>query len=152
MKKNILILIVGAIIFCGLVYYNYQLAQKKIKDTRPAPLSISLQTYPEKVIVGQSGTFIWNVDSSPDLYTPRTTIYYGYFATPSALTTQDSPEAVNYAFQVSDYYNGTFKLPDSFEESIVFKKAGKIYFRAYAKVGDNHLWTEEKSLEVISNN
>ena len=151
MKKNILIFIIGAIIFSGLVYYNYLLAQKKIKETRPAPLSISLQSYPEKVIFGQSGSFIWNIDSSPDLSTTRTTIYYGYSATPSALTTLDSPEAVNYTFSASDYFVGTFKLPDSFEESIFFLKPGKIFFRAYAKVGNNHLWTDEKSLEVISN-
>lgn len=151
MKKTIIIFIFGVIIFCGLVYFNYLLAQKKIKETRPAPLSISLTSYPEKVTLDQSGSFIWNIDSSPDLSTPRTTIYYGYTASPSALTMLDSPEAVNYAFHVSDYYVGTFKLPDSFEESITFNKPGKIFFRAYAKIGDNHLWTDEKSLEVISN-
>jgi len=152
MKRNILIIIIGVIIFCGLVYYNYLLAQKKIKETRPAPLSITLESYPEIVSLGQSGSFTWKVDSSPDLSTPRTTIYYGYTATPSALTTLDSPEAVDYGNSVSDYYVGTFRLPDTFEQSIIFKKTGRIFFRAYAKVGDNHLWTEEKSLEVISKN
>ncbi len=150
MKKNILILITGTIIFCGLVGYNYLIAQKKIKETRPAPLSIFLGSYPEIVELGQSGSFIWNIDSSPDLFTPRTTIYYGYTASPSALTTLDSPEAVGYAFHLSDYYDGIFRLPDTFEQSINFVKPGKIFFRAYAKVGNNHLWTDEKQLEVIS--
>lgn len=152
MKKNILIIIIGVIIFCGLVYYNYLVAQRKIKETRPAPLGITLESYPEEVVLGQSGSFIWNVDSSPDLSTPRTTIYYGYTASPSALTTLDSPEAVNYSFSSPDYFVGTFRLPDSFDQSITFTKPGEIFFRAYAKVGDNHLWTDEKSLVVLPNN
>ena len=149
-KKNIIIFIVATLIFCGLVGYNYLLAQKNISETRPSPLGISLQSFPESVVAGQTGSFVWNVDSSPDLSTQHTTIYWGYTASPSALTMQDSPEAVGYPYRAEDYTHGTFRLPESFDLSINFKIPGKVFLRAYAKVGDNHLWTEEKSFIVKS--
>lgn len=150
MKQKILILFAIVLIFFGLVAYNYFKAQKEIEETRPSPLEISLMSYPERVVVGQNGSFVWNVDSSPDLYTPQTTIYWGFTATPSALSKYDSPQAVGYPYSEPDYMQGIFKLPDSFDISIPFIKTGKVYFRAYAKVGDNHLWTDEKTLEIIS--
>jgi hypothetical protein len=149
-KKLITYFIIGIIVFCGLVGYNYLVAQKKIKETRPSPLGIYLESFPEKVTSGQTGTFIWNIDSSPDLFTPKTTIYWDYNSTPSALTQSDSPEAVGYEFHQDDYFTGIFKLPDTFELAIKFVKPGKVYLRAYAKVGDNHLWTDEKTIEIIS--
>jgi len=149
-KKSILILLVSTFIFCGLVGYNYLVAQKKISETRPSPLGITLSSFPEKVISGQTGSFIWNIESSPDLFTARTTIYWGYIASPSALTHRDSPEAVGYPHHQDDYFTGKYMLPDTFDLSIKFDKPGNIYARAYAKVGDNHLWTDEKIIEVIS--
>lgn len=150
-RKLIYSLILGIIIFIGLVGYNYQIAQKKIKETKPSPLGISIQSYPEKVLIGQTGTFIWNIDSSPDLSTTKTTIFWGYTATPSGLTQKDSPEAVGYPYHQADYFQGMFKLPDTFDLSIKFEKSGTVYFRAYAKVGNSHLWTEEKKIEIILN-
>jgi len=150
MKKKLLILAFAVIVFCGLVFYNYLQAQKKISETRPSPLNISLISYPERVVVGQKGSFVWSVESSPDLSTPQTTIYWGYTATPSALKQYDSPEAVGYPYKETDYFKGTFRLPDTFDLSINFEKTGKVFLRAYAKVGDNHLWTEEKIIEIIS--
>jgi hypothetical protein len=140
---------IAILIFVGLVGYNYQVAQRKIKETRPSPLIITLESFPETIIVGQTGTFIWSINSSPDLSSPRTTIYWGEIASPSALTQSDSPEAVGYPNHQTDYYQGQFKLPDTFDVSIKFDQVGKVFFRAYAKVGNNHLWTEEKSLLII---
>lgn len=151
-RKLIFSIFISIIVFIGLVGYNYQVAQKKIKDTKPSPLSISLSSYPEKVFVGQTGNFVWNIDGSSDLSTPFTTIYWGYTATPSALTLKDSPDAVGYPLHLEDYTKGTFKLPDSFDISIKFEKTGTVYFRAYAKVGNNHLWTDEKKIEIVAKN
>jgi len=151
MNKKALLFLAGVVIFCFFVFYNYLIAQRNIKETRPSPLGITLESYPEAVISGQTGTFIWNIDGSPDLFTPQTTIYWGYIASPSALTQKDSPEAVGYANHQEDYSQGMFKLPDIFDLAIKFDTLGKVYFRAYAKVGDNHLWTDEKTIEVISN-
>lgn len=150
-RKNITILLTSVLIFCGLVGYNYFIAQKNLADVKSSPLDISLQSFPEKVVAGQSGSFVWSVDSSPDLSASRTTIYWSYSATPSALTQKDSPEAVNYAYHQNDYFQGIFKLPDTFETTINFPKVGTVYARAYAKVGNNHLWTDEKTIEIISN-
>lgn len=148
-RKNIISFLLGTTIFIGLVGYNYLVAQKKIRETRPSPLGITLVSYPETVVTGETGTFIWSVDSSPDLSTTQTTIYWSYEASPSALTQRDSPEAVRYANHSEDYFHGIFALPDNFDLNIKFDKIGKVYFRAYAKVGNNHLWTDEKYLEII---
>lgn len=150
-RKFIISLLTGTIIFVGLVGYNYLVAQKKIRETRPSPLGITLVSYPETVVSGQTGTFIWNIDSSPDLSTSNTSIYWGYNASPSALTQKDSPEAVGYAYHQEDYQKGLFTLPDTFDLAIKFGTLGKIYLRAYAQVGDNHLWTDEKTIKVIPN-
>jgi len=148
-RKNATSLLLGIVIFIGLVGYNYLIAQKKIRETKPSPLGITLESYPETVISGQTGTFIWHIEGSPDLSTPRTTIYWSYDASPSALTQKDSPEAVGYANHPEDYFHGIFALPDNFDLNLKFDKLGKVYFRAYAKVGDDHLWTDEQTIEVI---
>ena len=148
-KNTITTILIGTIIFCSLVGYNYLIAQKKILETRPSDLSINLVSYPETVVADQDGAFVWQINSSPDLVTKRTTIYWGYNSTPSALTTTDSPDAVGYLYTQEDYLQGVFSLPDMFDLAIRFEKTGKIFFRGYAKVGDKHLWTEEKFIEVI---
>lgn len=148
-KKPIQAIIVAIVVFCALVGYNYFIAQKKISETRPSSLGIFLQSYPERIKSGQSGSFVWSVESSPDLFTPRTTIYWGYNASPSALTQKDSPEAVGYSYHQDDYYTGKFMLPDTFDQAIKFEEPGNVYARAYAKVGDNHLWTDEVIIEII---
>lgn len=147
-KKHIIFFASCVLVFVGAVFYNYFVAQKKIKDTKESPLTITLQTFPEIVSAGNSGTFIWNIDGSPDLKTTRTTIYWGFQASPSALTKEDSPEAVGYPYSQEDYQNGNFSLPDTFDQSIIFENPRKVYFRAYAKVGKDHLWTEERSLII----
>lgn len=149
MKKKSLLILVGSVIaFIGLVGYNYFVAQRNIQNTQASPLSVSLASYPDSVSVGHNSTFIWDVDAPPDLSTPHTAIFWGYTASPSALTKLDSPEAVGYPFRQDDYWQGSFKLPDTFTVSIKFEKPGVVYFRAYAKVGNEHLWSEEKSLVV----
>jgi len=147
-KKFIISILIGLLIFILLVIYNYFIAQKKIKETKPSPLGIYLQSYPEEVVSGQTGTFVWNVDSSPDLSTTQTTIFWSYNATPSALTQFDSPQAVGYEYHQDDYFQGKYQLPDTFDLNIKFDTPREIYFRAYAKVGDKHLWTDEKRVII----
>mgnify|MGYP001562217983 CR=1 FL=1 len=150
MKPKILLYsLVGLVVFYLLIYYNYYQAQQAIKNTRPSPLSVELVSYPESLSVGSSGTFIWHVQSSPDLSTFYSTLYWGNQSSPSALTKNDSPQAVGYPSFVADYTDGRYRLPNDFDIKIKFNKIGKVYFRAYAKVGQEHLWSEENSLEVI---
>lgn len=148
MKKNILIILVAAIVFSGLVFYNYTLAQKRLRETKTAPLGISLVSYPDTLKASQTGSFIWNVDATPDRSTSQTTIYWGLVASPSALTTSDSPDAVGYPNHQNDYWQGQFRLPETFDVNVRFDKPGVVYFRAYAKVGEQHLWSEEHSIEI----
>ena len=138
MNKKLIILLLSTAVFVCLVGYNYLVAQKKIKDTRSSPLGISLQSFPQSVELGQSGSFLWEVDSSPDLSTPKTTIYWGYDSSPSALTKTDSPEAVGYPYQTEDYASGIFKLPDSFDLNIKFIK----YHKSYLNFLPNQLYPE----------
>ena len=150
-RKTIIYFLIGLLVFIGLVGYNYFIAQKNIRETKPSLLGISLMSYPDTLRVGQTGTFIWHVDASSDLFTTQTTIFWGPMATPSALTMIDSPEAVNYPYRQEDYWHGSFRLPETFDVNVKFEKPGVFYFRAYAKVGANHLWTDENSIEILSN-
>lgn len=149
-RKTIYYTILIIIIFVGLVLYNYISAQRSIFETKPSPLGITLESYPEVVVAGQTGSFMWDINSSPDLTTSKTTIFWDYSSSPSALTVSDTPEAVRYSHSLDDYTKGVFQLPDSFDLSIKFDKIGKVYFRAYAKVGNNNLWSDEKTIEVVS--
>jgi hypothetical protein len=147
--KSVLYLLYGFAVFFFLVFFNYLRAQAAIKDTRTPLLQVELVSYPETVPVGGKSTFLWHVESTPDLSTSFTTIYWGYESSPSALTTLDSPEAVGYYGFSRDYTHGLFSLPGDFDLGIKFTRPGKVFFRAYAKVGEKHLWTEEKYLEVL---
>lgn len=135
--------------FFLLVYYNYQKAQLALKETRPSPLSVELVSYPESITKGGRGSFFWHVQSSPDLSTSFSTIYWGIESSPGALTKIDSPQAVGYPRFQSDFTNGRYILPNDFDLRISFDKLGRIFFRAYAKVGGDHLWSEERSFEVV---
>jgi len=148
MKRPLTQIVIGLAIFSSLVLYNYFQAQSAIKNTRPSPLTIDLVSYPEAVKAGHTGTFIWRIEASPDLSTPFTTIYWGYEASPSALTKQDSPQAVGYPSSLPDYMSGSFSLPSSFDLNIKITQPGQVFFRAYAKVKEDHLWSEEMSLKV----
>lgn len=131
-----------------LVIYNYLAAQKAIRNTQPSVLQTDMVSYPESVIVGSKPIFIWNVQTPNDLTTSFTTIYWSYTSSPSALTVNDSPSAVKYANHTSDYLSGTFKLPDNFNSQLTVEKPGRIFFRSYAKVGDQNLWSKEYSFTV----
>lgn len=135
-------------VFIGFVYFNYSVAQQAIKETKPSPLFVEIISFPEKIKVNHSGHFSWRVEGSPDLSTSFTTIFWGYQATPSALTRSDSPAAVAYPYSQPDYTTGSFKLPDSFDLNIFFNRPGTVWFRAYSNIRGEHLWSEEKQIMI----
>ena len=101
MKPKILYYIfIGIAVFLLLVYINYLNAQVALKETRPSQLSVELISYPESVTIGGKGSFFWHVQSSPDLSTSFSTIYWGYQSSPSALTKMDSPKRFRARYQV----------------------------------------------------
>lgn len=148
--KKIIILIILILSFIGLVFINYFRAQQAIRDTKPSETVISLVSFPSTVKPDSFGSFVWNIFSTSKQNTTATTIFWGYDATPSALTEADSPDAVNYPYHQEEYYQGIFYIPDTFNVSVHFLKPGKVFFRAYAKVGNKHLWTPEHELIVSS--
>ncbi len=137
------------LIFLGLVYFNYYEAQSAIRETQASPLSVNLVSYPESVKEGSLGSFIWSLEASSDLSTDHTTIFWGYVSSASALPKTASPEAVGYPNSQPDYSTGYFRLPGTFDLRIPFTQLGRVYFRAYAKVRGNHLWSREEHLDIV---
>lgn len=149
MKSLYLKILSLLLIFCGLVYFNYFKAQNAIKNTRETVLSIEIkqpssQSYRTNLPI----EFTWNIEAPSDFQTNYTTLYYDFYSTPSALTRNDSPDAVGYHYKTSDYLNGRFFLPSTFSSTVSFAKPTRVWFRAYSNIRGNHLWTEEKYLDI----
>ena len=152
MIKKILILFLATLVFViTSVVYNYLVAQKAIRETKTSVLFTDLTSYPETLVSGNKGTFFWTVQTPNDLDTSYTTIYWSYESTPSALTVYDEPSSVGYNNHTTDYLTGKFKLPDTFNSQIQFDLPGKVYYRSYAKVRDQNLWSKEYTLIVEPN-
>ncbi len=148
LQKLFLYTFLGLVSFLFLVLFNYFKAQEALRSRGESPLGIEITSFPETVKVGDSANFVWQVDTAPDLSTPYTTIYWSYESSPSALTKSDSPLAVKYPHFALDYTSGRFMLPSTFDQNILFDQPGKVFFRAYARVGADHLWSPEASLVV----
>ncbi len=132
----------------ALVFYNYQRQQSNLRQARPTQFSIELEKIPEVMIIDQPANFSWKVTAPESFSTTVTGIYWNYESTPSALAKFDSPKAVGYPNFTEDYSSGLFKLPDTFDLNLKFPRAGTVYFRAYAKIDNDYLWTEEKQIIV----
>ena len=149
MKKRLLIITLLSIVFIGSVLYNLSIAQSRLKESRPAGLSIQNVVVPSTVKVGEAANFSWKIDATSDQTTNFTTIYWGYVSSPSSLLQTFSPGKSVYPFHLPDYTAGTFHLPDVFDLNISFGQSGKVYFRSYAKVGNNNLWSPEQVVSII---
>ena len=144
---KILKVLTPLLIFILLILFNQKKAQKAILSSKIPRYKIILVNPPAKTSANQLVEFTWNVEAPDTATTPTTTIYYSPVSSPSALTIKDSPEAVGYSYHLTDYINGSFSLPDIFSARTSFLK-GIIFYRAYAKVGSQHLWSEELKLTV----
>ena len=133
----------------ALVFYNYQKQQKNLRNSRQTQFSINLEKIPETMVTNQPANFSWRIIAPESFSTTATGIYWNYESSPSALTKFDSPKAVGYPNFTEDYSSGLFKLPDRFDLNLKFPRVGIVYFRAYAKIDNDYLWTEEKRIIVI---
>ena len=149
MKKILPVTLLFIVLIIALVFYNYLSAQKAMREERPSILSVENISYPETLLVKKKASFIWRVQSPADLKTDLTTIYWGYDSSPSALTVLDSPQAVGYPNRITDYDTGEFSLPYTFSATLSFDTPGFVYFRSYAHVAGEHLWSPEQSFNVI---
>jgi hypothetical protein len=147
-KKFITYSLVALVIFLGLVYYNYQVAQKNFHQTSPSRFDIQIVSAPTETKVNDHNQVVWEVTADSTFSTTSTTIYWSEHSSPSALTKADSPQAVGYERFYPDYQNGNFRLPDQFDLDLIFDQPGPIFFRAYAKIGEDHYWTSEKEIYV----
>lgn len=147
-KRLIAYSIIGFLFLLVLIYYNYSLTQKRLREARQTQFSIALTDFPTEAGAGQPNRFVWRVDAPESFSTVKTGIYWSYDSSPSALMKGDSPEAVNYANFTFDYATGWFQLPDTFDLDLAFNQKGVVYFRAYAKIDNDHLWTEEKQVRI----
>ena len=145
------ILFLLLVTFSAFILYNYNQAQKGLAEYRPGEVFITLDSHPKTVSLSQPSSIEWSVSAPAGMITPFTTIYYAAESSPSALTVKDSPQAVAYANHISDYTQGEFTLPDTFSARIfplVKDLPTTIFFRAYAKVGGSHYWTDEYQLTL----
>lgn len=142
------LLLLASLVFFALVGYNYFLAQKQLAKTSPTRLSVELIALPAETTVRTPTRLSWHIEGPDNFFAEKTTLFWSYDSSPSALARTDSPEAVRYTNFLSDYTEGLFRLPDDFDVNLSFPKAGLVYLRAYAKVGDNHLWTPEAKIIV----
>ena len=147
-KRLFSYLSLGFLFLLVLIYYNYTLAQKRLREARQTQFSIDLTEFPTEANAGQPNHFVWRVTAPESFSAAKTGIYYSYDSTPSALMKGDSPEAVNYANFTFDYASGLFQLPDTFDLNLSFNQKGVVYFRAYGEIDHDHLWTEEKQLKI----
>lgn len=135
------------LIFLSLIFFNQRKAQKEILSSKIPQYKTVLINPPLNAPTNQPVEFIWSVEAPNTATTPTTTIYYSPISSPSALTTKDSPEAVGYSYHLTDYLNGNFSLPDTFSARTSFLR-GNVFYRAYAKVGNQHLWSKELKLVI----
>lgn len=147
-KKLATYLFISLTLLLVLIFYNYRQAQIRLRETRQTQFSIELTKFPEELIVGEKTNFAWLVTAPESFSAVKTGIYWSYDSSPSALIKGDSPEAVNYANFTFDYATGSFQLPDTFDLDLSFNQRGVVYFRAYAQIDHDHLWTEEKQLKI----
>ncbi len=149
MRQTFLVLITLVIVFFGLSISEFYLSKKQLltQESQPSP-SIAISIYPQQTTANEALSISWQIKASLNDNTPSTSIYYGYDSTPSAVTKQDGPLALGYPLHTSDYFQGTFPIPATFDVSLSPTSAGKLYFRAYAFVKGEHLWTPEYSVII----
>lgn len=148
MKSAYLKIFIFFTVFLCLIFYNFLVAQNKLKNVKDTVYTIELINPQNTAKLGEPASFTWNVNTPNNFKTNLTTIYYGNISTPSALTKASSPEAVGYPLKATDYLNGSFYLPSTFRVNLTFTKAERVWYRGYAKVGDDNLWTEEKFIDI----
>lgn len=148
MKKLFLSLLLFTSMIITLAFYNYRLAQNRLAEARSTQFGLELIEAPAATTANTPTKLTWRVSAPESFSAGPTGIYYGYDSTPSAATKLDSPRALAYPNFTPDYVTGAFRLPDTFEVNLAFNRPGKVFFRAYALISGDHVWSEERSVLV----
>lgn len=146
-SKTLLTALILAFFFLILVFINTY----KNKNSLTGPqstLSISLIDPQDVTSVNEPTKISWTVDTNASFKAKSITLFYSRQSTPSALLKTDSPEAVGYTNFTTGFLKGEFFLPYTFDTTLTFDMPQTIYYRAYAKVNGENLWTPEYQLLV----
>jgi len=143
-------LLIFLIFFTLLIIFNYQKAQKALKDNSSPEIKIFLTTFPQDIKAKNTQTFNWQIDTPNTYTTSQTAVYYGSQSNSGQLNPQDSPQDQKYTHYTTDYLHGAFFLPDTFSSSAEFPLPGQIYYRAYANINGQHYWTDEYHFTITS--
>lgn len=132
------------VVFICTSYYTFTLSRQKLTNSGPTITPTIILNTPTISDLNAPVTVSWQIDSPTPRRITSTTIYYDTSATPSALSTNDSPLAVGYEHSLNDYQTGDWQSPQTFTARIFPPKdASAIFLRAYALIENNHYWTPE---------
>lgn len=146
MKNKYPITVLVAFFLFLSLYHFLDLRRTLLGQSSQEPLSIQMT---EQNFSDDNLSIRWNLDTPVPRTISQTGIYYSSVSTPSALPTSASPYAVGYNNFTPDYQSGQYYLPDSFSVNIdLSDQTGTIYYRGYAKLGNAHYWTAQKSLNT----
>lgn len=135
-------------VFTILVFYNQSTFKKQQSSGISYPTSIKVINSEVSLDGKRRGVFVWDIDATSDRFATETNIYWGPTSSPSALSKHDSPEAVKYPNKTTDYINGKFFLPSKFDAKVSYPSPGKYWYRAYAKINGEHMWSPEYQIIV----
>ncbi len=102
---------------------------------------------PGALVEGGLASFTWYVDAPPTTIR-TTTIYYGTTSDPGVLVTQAAPDQTRYTRALQDFMDGTYAIPLRFVGSTLIGGPGTYYYRGYARIGEKHYWSAERSFVV----
>ena len=149
MKKKLLAAIFIFAIFGFLSLSEFKLSRKQLLESlsQSSP-TITIESYPNQIDINTPSSIAWKIESKQKTNSTSTAIYYDYESTPSAVTRQDHPNALGYQYHTNDYFQGSFPIPYTFSANLPPSRKGTVYFRGYAFVNGEHLWTDEYQILV----
>ncbi len=101
---------------------------------------------PTQARLGKPLTLAWRITAPTPRLAERTALFWGEESSPSAQL--EGPQSAIYPQMSPDYWQGPFVLPDRFEVTLVPDREGVLFLRLYARVDNQHLWSEEVRLQV----
>jgi len=128
------------------------ISQKQIPTEKPViedNFSVSIEEYTHEIDEGGNVTFYWLVNGRPTTI-KTTAVYFGKDSTPGNLTVDTAPIDTKYTDAQRDFINGNYNIPLKFIGYSKIIDPGIYYARAYARIGNNFYWSEEKSFLVKS--
>lgn len=156
--------IVGIILAVGFGLYLLQ-NQLPEEKTEPAPQNTVPATAISAVPFGAAGvakiiaptaadanTLIgldWDLTAPDNTTATETSVYWGLESKANApANEQTAPSDMNYPNTTTEYTQGTFAVPGSFETNLLTPEGGTLFFRVHARMNDRHYWSAEQTIVI----